>query len=414
MTRRLLVASETRFVRAHDGSIHAPSGVDGYAFWTRYLDAFDAVTVAARTRPGIVGPTAVAVEGAGVRVAALPDYVGPWGFWQTRRRLREVLRAAVAPVDAFCLRAPGAVAAVAWTLAAGRPVGVEVVGDPLDALAPGAVRSLVRPAARLLIARQLRAMCRDATAVAYVTGGALQRRYPTHAWSTVYSSIDLAAGAFATDELLRRRLMRAGAPGRGTTQDPWRVLFVGSLAQRYKGLDVLLAALTRVQADGIAIELTVAGDGRHRAELEAQAHALGVTAHFVGHQPAGAGVRALLDVVDAFVLPSRCEGLPRALIEAMARGLPCLATGVGGVPELLDAADLVPPNDVAALAAGLTALLRRGPLALARDGRRNREGARGYARERLVPRRQAFYGHLRDAVVPRPAITLLRREAGSA
>lgn len=414
MTRRLLVVSETRFVRAVDGSIHAPYGVDGYAFWTRYLDAFDAVTVAARTRAGIVGSSATPVEGPGVRVAALPDYLGPWGFWQMRRRLRGALRHAVARADALCVRAPGALATMASSYVAGRPVGVEVVGDPLDALAPGAVRSLVRPAARLLLARQLRLLCRDATAVAYVTSGALQRRYPTRGWSTVYSSIDLGEEAFATDEQLRRRLVRTGAPGRGTADDPWRLCFVGSLAQRYKGLDVLLAALARVRSAGLAVELTVVGEGRHRAELEAQARACDVVAHFVGQQPAGAGVRAVLDACDAFVLPSRSEGLPRALIEAMARGLPSLGTSIGGIPELLDAADLVPPGDAEALAAGIVGLLRRGPLAMAHDGRRHREVARGFARTRLEPRRRALYGMLRDACSRRPTVTLVRREARGA
>jgi phosphatidyl-myo-inositol dimannoside synthase len=414
MTRRLLVVSETRFVRAVDGSIHAPNGVDGYAFWTRYLDAFDAVTVAARTRPGIVGSTATIVDGPGVRVAALPDYVGPWGFWQMRSRLRGALRNAVARADALCVRAPGPIATMAWSCAGGRPVGVEVVGDPLDALAPGAVRSLVRPAARLLMARQLRMLCRDATAVAYVTSGALQRRYPTRGWSTVYSSIDLGEEAFATDEQLRRRLVRAGAPGRGTADDPWRLCFVGSLAQRYKGLDVLLDALGQVRAAGVAVELSVAGEGRHRAELEAQARAAELTVHFVGQQPAGAGVRALLDACDAFVLPSRSEGLPRVLIEAMARGVPCLGTRVGGVPELLDAPDMVVPGDVDALAGAVLALLRRGPLAMGHDGRRHREVARAYARERLEPRRRALYGMLRDACSRRPTVTLLRREARGA
>lgn len=416
MTRRLLVVSETRFVRAVDGSVFAPTGVDGYAFWTRYLDAFDAVTVAARTRPGIVGSTAALVDGPGVRVAALPDYVGPWGFWQVRSRLRGALKNAVARADALCVRAPGPIASMAWGCAGGRPVGVEVVGDPLDALAPGAVRSLVRPAARLLMARQLRLLCRDATAVAYVTSGALQRRYPARGWSTVYSSIDLGDEAFASDELLRRRLVRLGAPERGTADDPWRLCFVGSLAQRYKGLDVLIDALARVRAGGLAVELTVAGEGRHRAELEAQARAHGVTAHFVGQQPAGAGVRALLDACDVFVLPSRSEGLPRVLIEAMARGLPCIGSGVGGVPELLDGPALVPPNDPAALAGGIVALLRRGPLALGHDGRRHREVARGYARERLEPRRRALYGMLRDACSRRPTMTLVagRSRSGEA
>jgi len=71
---------------------------------------------------------------------------------------------------------------------------------------------------------------------------------------------------------------------------------------------------------------------------------------FLGKLPAGDPVRAQLDKADIFVLPSKTEGLPRALIEAMARGLPCIGSTVGGIPELLPLADMVPPGDADALA----------------------------------------------------------------
>jgi phosphatidyl-myo-inositol dimannoside synthase len=414
---RLCVVSETRFVRAPDGRVWAPAGVDGYAFWQRYLDVFDRVLVAARTAPGVPGGTAVAVDGPGVRVTPLPPYRGALGFWRARTDVRRRLADAVAEADALCVRAPGPLADVAAGLAADRPLGVEVVGDPWDALGPGTVRSAVRPLVRRLLAQRLRALCARATAVAYVTAGSLQERYPTASWSTVYSSIDLGDDAFAPDALLRRRAVRLGTPGRGAATSPWGLAFVGTLSQRYKGLDVLLTALARLRTRGWHATLDVVGDGRHRAELEAQARALNVPARFHGQVPSGSGVRALLDAADAFVLPSRCEGLPRVVIEAMARGLPCIATRIGGTPELLDADDLVPPGDAAALATALRRLLGRDPLSLARLVRTHRERAWSYHRDALRPRRRAFYGQLLAAALQRrggaPVLRLAPREVGS-
>jgi glycosyltransferase involved in cell wall biosynthesis len=72
--------------------------------------------------------------------------------------------------------------------------------------------------------------------------------------------------------------------------------------------------------------------------------------NFAGQVAAGAEVRRHLDGADLFVMPSRQEGLPRAMVEAMARALPCIGSSVGGIPELLPREDMVPPNDPRALA----------------------------------------------------------------
>ena len=68
-------------------------------------------------------------------------------------------------------------------------------------------------------------------------------------------------------------------------------------------------------------------------------------------------MRRLLDEADLFCTPSRTEGLPRALIEAMARGLPAMGTDVGGIRELLDRPFRAPPSDPAALAALIAAFV---------------------------------------------------------
>jgi glycosyltransferase involved in cell wall biosynthesis len=78
---------------------------------------------------------------------------------------------------------------------------------------------------------------------------------------------------------------------------------------------------------------------------------LGDRVAFLGELPGSAAVRQEFLKADLFILPSASEGLPRVVIEAMAVGLPCIATTVGGTPELLPPEDMVLPGDVDALTA---------------------------------------------------------------
>jgi glycosyltransferase involved in cell wall biosynthesis len=106
-------------------------------------------------------------------------------------------------------------------------------------------------------------------------------------------------------------------------------------------------------------------------------------------------VREELDRSSLFVLPSRTEGLPRAMLEAMARGLACVGSTVGGIPELLAAEDLVPAGDSAALARRIVEV-SRDPRRMERMAARNRQKALEYREEVLGPRRTAFYRHIAD------------------
>jgi glycosyltransferase involved in cell wall biosynthesis len=393
--RTLLVAGENRFVRAPDGRACSATGVDGHRFWARYLDGFERVLVLARVADGPCPPAAVPVEGPGVEVVAVPDYHGAAGWVRTRGALRQVARAAVVRADAILLRAPGAVPGAVWRLRGSRPVGVEVIGDPDEVLGSRAVPGIGGRIARRLLAHELRSMCRRAGATSYVTAETLQRRYPPGGWTISYSSIDLPPEAFATENEIRARAgTRTGAAR--------HLVFVGTLAQLYKGPDVLIDAVAACRERGLALTLTMVGDGARRSWLEERAHrrGLGAAVRFAGHLASGALVREALDRADLFVLPSRGEGLPRAMIEAMARGVPALGTAVGGVAELLPPERVVAPDDTDGLAVALASLCAPST-DLTALGLRDLGVARRSAADVLAPRRRELYTHLAALVTPR-------------
>lgn len=143
-------------------------------------------------------------------------------------------------------------------------------------------------------------------------------------------------------------------------RDPARrtVLSVARLSAE-KGLDVLLEAWKQVVSQTSAARLVLVGDGPERGALERQAResALSGSLVFAGQVR---DVRPFLQHGDLFVLPSRSEGLPNALLQAMSVGLPCIASRVGGVQELItDGVNgrLVEPEDPRALAEALRQLL---------------------------------------------------------
>jgi glycosyltransferase involved in cell wall biosynthesis len=132
------------------------------------------------------------------------------------------------------------------------------------------------------------------------------------------------------------------------------VLAIGRLAAQ-KDLGTLIDAAARWRDLDPPPLLAIAGDGPLAGELRAQAAAHGVDAAFLGHRD---DVPDLLAAATVFALPSRWEGQPLVLQEALQAGAAIVATRVGGIPDLVgDAAVLVSPGDPAALAAAVAAIL---------------------------------------------------------
>jgi glycosyltransferase involved in cell wall biosynthesis len=151
-------------------------------------------------------------------------------------------------------------------------------------------------------------------------------------------------------------------PGSSTLEDRLpprpRVVFTGRLHPQ-KNLDMLIEAWAAVRGRGAA-NLLIVGEGPEHTALQAQAEQLGVagSVHLLG---AVADPAEILRAADVFVLPSVAEGMSNSLLEAMATGLPCLASAIGGNDDLLaghGAGLLLDPRDPGAWAEAITGILR--------------------------------------------------------
>jgi glycosyltransferase involved in cell wall biosynthesis len=181
------------------------------------------------------------------------------------------------------------------------------------------------------------------------------------------------------------------AQGRALT-----LLFMGRLA-REKGLYEALHALRLAALTGVKARILIAGEGAEEAGLRRHVAELGLESSvtFCGGV-AGAQKDALIASADAFLLPSYGEGLPYALLETMAAGLPAIATRVGAIPDIVVHGThglLVPCRNAAAIAEAIRLL--------ADDERRARMAAAcrarvraGYSIERVVADFGRLYGEL--------------------
>jgi glycosyltransferase involved in cell wall biosynthesis len=411
----LAVVLEYRFYRSGEGGFWTDSAF-ATSFWDRFLEVFETVRVVARCRQV---PSASLewkrVDGERIAFGMTPYYVGLFQYLVRAWQVREALVNHVTVKDAVILRAPSHLANILADVLERRqqPYGIEVVGDPYDVFAPGAVKHPLRFFFRWWFSRQLRRQCLGACGVAYVTQYALQKRYPPSelSFTSSYSSVELTTSAFRptptfgaftfatyfSDVELSHSAFRSMSLPRFTLgAHTFTLITVASLEQMYKGTDILIDAVAIAVREGLDLRLIVVGDGKHQPKLAARAarKGLGERVKFIGRLPAGEPVRRQLDMAHLFVLPSRTEGMPRAMIEAMARGLPCIGTMVGGIPELIPPEDMVPPNDALLLARKIHEVLSN-PDRIVEMGQRNLCKARHYREEVLRERRQTFYRHVR-------------------
>lgn len=363
----------------------------GYA--KRYLQVFSSVTIVGRLFE-VEDRTALPTVGDNVDFLALPPYRGPIEFSRCLWNILKLIWGSTRKDAAYILRVPATVpslyAIILWLKRI--PFAVEIAADPYDSYGPK-VLSTSRFAwfYRSVFVALVKWQCKNASTTAYVTQYALQKRYPpgNAGASFSFTSIDLTDECYVKNTHVRTI---------GESDRPHLVL-TGNMQKFLKGHDVFLGAIARLKREGIKTRATVIGFGENQKYFEEMAAALGLCGDvkFVGKLAAGKEIRDVLDSADLFVLPSRQEGLPRALLEAMARGLPAIATNVGGTSELLSKNALVEPADVIGLSKMISRFVSNENIRMA-EARRNLEVARTYHVSHINSARLKFFNAVKRKV----------------
>lgn len=391
---KLLVACDAHIFKTNDGKYWCGAIYD-YKFWTRYLGVFDSVRVAARVKlVSDVEKKWKRVDGENVEIYELPFFQGPAQLAKSFFDIRKKSRDAYNTCDAALFRFPSPTAQMVWYNPDRKkvPTALEIVYNLIDDLhSPTA--SLKSKVIGRIQAGQLKSACRVANGVSYVTEYTIQKHFPCQAriqgeskkyFESFYSTITMSDSAFS-------------GPRTFANQKTFTLVLSDVAMNGYrKGEKTLLAATKMLRDKGYDVRATIIGDGSKRVEFEALAEHLGIKDYvlFTGLLSSSDQVREYLKQSDIFVFPTKGEGLPRGILEAMAMGLPVVSAPVGGIPEVLSKEFLAESTDVEAYANIIENLIQDSSR-MEKASKDNFEKVQQFNNAVLQARRDEFYGKLK-------------------
>ncbi len=401
MCHKRVVNIKVLFVHSHtfqydDEGVVYSDGKLPYEVWRRYLNHFDELVVVGRGRKikdNKILKEANVSSGHRVKHIFLPSLT------DIKRRIRNKaivvnrMEEIISEVDAVIARMPSEYSEIAIRIAARnkKMYGVELVGDVFNSLwNHGHIfGKLLAPISML----KNKKIVKQAPFVLYVTQKQLQEIYPNTTGRQVgCSNVEIPS---VDEAVLLQRLERINAT---TAGKKIRIGLIGSYASKYKGIDTAIRALDIIRQSGHNAELRVLGNGDPARYIKlAKELYLEDKVFFDGSLPGGGPVLRWLDEIDLYIQPSKTEGLPRSLVEAMSRGCPSVASSVGGIPELLPPEHLHPAGDYRQLAGKLLHLLKD-QTSMAEAARRNFAHASQYSSPYLNKIRDEFWHEFAAAV----------------
>lgn len=208
-----------------------------------------------------------------------------------------------------------------------KPYLVEMVACPWDSLWYHSLKGkFFAPFMTLLT----KVVCKNAPYVIYVTNSFLQRRYPTNGITIGCSDVELSD---INVNLLAERISKIESMN--SDQMSFKLCTVANVGVKYKGQEIVINAIKKLDQVGINCDYYLVGGGNNsRLKKVAEKTNVKDKVHFIGSLPHGE-IFNFIDNMDLYIQPSKQEGLPRAVIEAMSRACPVIGARTGGIPELI-------------------------------------------------------------------------------
>lgn len=365
-----------------------------YDFYQRYLRVFDALKICNRViDEQELKNNRILCDDNRIEIHPLPIFHGPIQYAKQYFAIGRSMKSAVNGCDAAILRLPSTVAQrlSKQVIKAGIPFATEIVFDARDGAETS--NNLIEKLLWFIIDKQMRTTCLKADGVACVTANYLQQRYfsvkPYH-FENNYSTLALEKSFFTGPRKFPKKKVLSIA----------HVDLQIGLHSR-KGTDIIIQALAKLKQKGIYLNINFAGDDWDNSTEKILAYA---DEYGIKEQVACPGfltrlqLDKFLNESDLFVLPTKAEGLPRVIIEAIAKGLPTVTTPASGNPELIPAHYLVDFFDVDTLANRIEELATNME-AYEKASSVNYQHSLQYEASILQRRRDLFYTELKNRCV---------------
>lgn len=383
----LLFVYEDKVACDSNGNYYTGSAFS-QAVFDRYLRHFDRITLIMRRAQVNPNDTETLsrmnrIDSSRINVVFIPNLVESIRSFfslKLRRELKKTVEENIAPDRAVIIRmcsGSGTIAA-RYCKKIGKPFLTEAVGCPWDSLWNHSLfGKILAPFSWL---RMRRTMKKSPYSV-YVTSDFLQERYPTQGKTAAISDVELQP---MSDAVIEKRLQKIK-----NHEGRIKIGTAAAVNVAFKGQRYVIEALAKLKSQGSTdFEYHLAGGGDNSA-LKNLAEQLGVADQviFEGSLPHDK-MFGWLDSMDVYIQPSLQEGLPRAVVEAMSRGLPAIGAKTGGIPELLGEAYIVPRKNSDAIAKQLLSLT---PEQMEKMAAANFEHAKQFQKELLEKKRHEFY-----------------------
>ncbi|RYJ45591.1 glycosyltransferase family 4 protein [Flavobacterium beibuense] len=334
---KITIVTDHRFFRK--GHSVYDDYVFNYDFFKTYLKVFDEIQVVARVKNvQSINPNWSVSNGDNVSFIDIPDIHGfKWLFFSSK--YFKLKKAEILSTDCFCFRVPSHAAWIVYKLNSNKKAYMfESIGDPEDAMASsddGMIKRSIFKIVGRLLKRRKQKITLHSNLGSYVSINHLQHKYPVKrdVLTESISSIRLDKSNFLTNP-------------KQFGSKTIKIVHVGSFIslKNQKDLIQCVHKLSKV----FDVRLDLIGDGILKNHCFTLAQQLNISeiVTFHGQVTGFNKIKAILDDSTFFVLPSSNEGMPRALIEAMARGLICFGSSVGGIAELLSKEFTFTPGNI--------------------------------------------------------------------
>lgn len=316
----------------------------------------------------------------------VPFFTSPKELVFSINSINRAVSEALAGCDAGLVRVPSILGFIALRKMK-FPFSLEVVANPYEMYK--GYKGLAKVQS-LMMHYQLKRYCKRAKTLAFVTKYSQQKRYELNREkenNTHYSSIELKK-EFFSDVTIKHDIFFDNS-------EPIRIAHVANIISgNIKGHQEVIEVAAKLNQLGHTVDLSFAGDGPDVEFYKALAEEKGVKAEFVGFIDKSQ-LHDLLLNSDFFLFPSKSEGLPKVLIEAMSVSVPCIASNVGGIPELLPEESVFDSYDVEGMTKRIHELTSDKNLYM-ENAKLMYSTALEYESSVLAQRRKVFYNQLKE------------------